>query len=189
MSIALQHKQSFVQKSLLWAGILSIVMFFAGLTSAVVVSKSSGNWMSYQIPNVFLISTMLIVSSSFTYQIGLKLAQSQSWQTAKILFTLTGLLGILFIVMQFYGWSKLIEQGIFATGVKSNVSASYFYLIVFLHLLHFVAAMISWGVVTVKTWLNRYTNTSKIEISVLFWHFLTVLWVYVFFFLQYMILN
>ncbi|MCC7520999.1 MAG: heme-copper oxidase subunit III [Flavobacteriaceae bacterium] len=188
MNITLDRNQSILHKSLLWVGIISIVMFFAGLTSAVVVSKTSGNWVSYQIPSVFLISTLLIVTSSFTYQMGLKLASSQSWNAAKGLFVLTGILGVFFMVAQFYGWSQLVAQGIFATGVKSNVSASYFYLIVFLHLLHFVAAMISWAIVTVKTFKNRYTHgVSKIEVSVLFWHFLTGLWVYVFFFLQNMI--
>ena len=187
MEVAINQKQSFIQKSLLWVGLISIVMFFAGMTSAVVVSKASGNWMSYQIPKIFLVSTMLIVSSSFTYQLGLKLARQNAWQIAKIMFLLTGFLGLMFIGMQFYGWDQLIGQGIFATGVKSNVSASYFYLIVFLHLLHFVAAMISWGIVTYKTAKNRYDNTAKIELSVVFWHFLTVLWMYVYFFLQYMI--
>lgn len=188
MNITLENNQSVLHKSLLWVGIISIVMFFAGLTSAVVVSKTSGNWVSYQIPSIFLISTLLIVSSSFTYQMGLKLAGSQQWKSARGLFLLTGVLGVLFIVGQIYGWSLLIGQGIFATGVQSNVSASYFYLIVFLHLLHFVAAIISWAIVTVKSFRNRYTHgVSKIEVSVIFWHFLTGLWVYVFFFLQYMI--
>lgn len=187
MSIAVQNS-SYIQKSLLWVGLISIVMFFAGLTSAVVVSKASGNWVSYQIPQIFLISTLLIVTSSFTYQMGLKFAKSEAWKLAKTLFVATGILGVFFIIMQFFGWNLLVSQGIFATGVKSNVSASYFYLIVFLHLLHFVAAMISWSIVTVKTFQNKYKNgSSKIEVSVIFWHFLTGLWVYVFFFLLYMI--
>ena len=182
------QNNSYIQKSLLWVGLVSIVMFFAGMTSAVVVSKTSGNWVSYQIPKIFLISTLLIVTSSFTYQLGLKFAKENEWNAAKYLIFITGILGILFISMQFLGWSQLVQRGIFATGAKSNVSASYFYLIVFLHLLHFVVAIISWATVSIKSFKNKYkSNTSKIEVSVIFWHFLTGLWVYIFFFLQYMI--
>lgn len=187
------HTQNtaFLRKSLLWVGLLSIIMFFAGLTSAVVVSKATSTWVAYTIPQIFLISTLLIITSSFTYQIGYRFVKESNWNSAKWLFVLTAILGVLFIVSQFIGWSQLIEQGIFATGKDSSVSGSYFYIIVALHLLHFVAAMISLGVVTTKTFLKKYTtnNRSKIETSLVFWHFLSALWLYIFFFLKYMINN
>jgi cytochrome c oxidase subunit 3 len=188
MSIAVHNNNVYLQKSLLWVGLLSIIMFFAGMTSAVVVSKTSGIWVSYTIPKVFLLSTFLIVISSFMYHVGYKMVQKGDFGMAKVFFAVTGILGVAFISMQFYGWNRLVAQGIFATGIDSSVSASYFYLIVFLHLLHFAAAMISWSVVTIKTFNGKYTeNTSKIGVSTIFWHFLTILWVYVFFFMQYMI--
>lgn len=187
------HTQNtaFLNKSLLWVGLLSIIMFFAGLTSAVVVSKATSTWVTYSIPQIFLFSTLLIITSSFTYQMGYRFIKELNWQVASWLFVLTAILGILFIVAQFYGWSLLIDEGIFATGSESSVSGSYFYIIVALHLLHFVAAMISLGVVTTKTFLQKYTtsNLSRIETSLVFWHFLSALWLYVFFFLHYMINN
>lgn len=187
MDTSVYQNQTLLLKSLLWVGIVSIVMFFAGLTSAVVVSKVSGNWISYQIPSVFLISTLTIVISSFTYEIGLRFSKNAQWKSALTFFGITFLLGVVFITAQFLGWKSLIAEGIFATGVNSNVSGSYFYLIVLLHLLHFAVAMFSLSIVTYKTFNHKYTHSGKIEVSVIFWHFLTVLWVYVFFFLQYMI--
>jgi len=180
-----------LHKSLLWVGLLSIIMFFAGLTSAVVVSKATSTWITYTIPQIFLFSTLIIITSSFTYQMGYRFVKESNWKVAKWLFVLTATLGILFIVAQFYGWSQLINQGIFATGTDSSVSGSYFYIIVALHLLHFVAAILSLGIVTGKTFLQKYTTTnhSRIETSLVFWHFLSALWLYVFFFLQYMINN
>lgn len=183
------QNSAFLNKSLLWVGLLSIIMFFAGLTSAVVVSKATSTWVAYTIPHVFLLSTVLIIISSFTYQIGYRFVKESNWSAAKWMFILTATLGILFIIAQFYGWSQLIDQGVFATGSDSSVSGSYFYIIVALHLLHFVAAMLSLGIVTTKTFFNKYTTTnlSRIETSLVFWHFLSALWIYVFFFLKYMI--
>ena len=51
-------------KQLTWIGIGSIVMFFAGLTSAYVVRKPQGNWIEFVLPNWFLYSTIIIVISS-----------------------------------------------------------------------------------------------------------------------------
>ncbi|MDP4989497.1 MAG: hypothetical protein NWP54_05045 [Polaribacter sp.] len=51
-------------KPMLWISMISMVMFFAGLTSAYVISMKREDWVSFDLPNAFYISTLLIVSSS-----------------------------------------------------------------------------------------------------------------------------
>ena len=51
-------------KLLLWVGIAGISMFFAGLTSAYIVRKAEGNWIVFQLPDWFLLSTIVVVCSS-----------------------------------------------------------------------------------------------------------------------------
>ena len=110
-------------KQLLWIGIGSIIMFFAGLTSAYVVRKPQGNWVEFLLPDWFLYSTIVIVISSIILVIA-KIKINQK----KVSFNLvlgTFILGIVFSFFQFKGWQELINQGVFLTGKGSNVSGSF----------------------------------------------------------------
>ena len=60
-----EYKKKKVAKPLLWIGMMSILMLFAGLTSAVIVRKGDGNWLQYELPEMFLWSTIVILISSF----------------------------------------------------------------------------------------------------------------------------
>lgn len=73
-------------KPLLWLAMVSIVMFFAGLTSAVIVSKPTGEWISFTVPFPFYVSTIIIVLSSLTYFYALKNAKSIALKKASLLF-------------------------------------------------------------------------------------------------------
>lgn len=55
-------------KILLWIAMASMVMLFAGLTSAYIVRKNEGNWIEFSLPKMFTISTITIIISSFIIQ-------------------------------------------------------------------------------------------------------------------------
>ena len=175
-------------KPLLWIGIVSIIMFFSGWTSAVIVSKGGdGNWLDIQIPNAFAISTLIIVVSSIVYHIGFISIKKDNKQALKMYSLITLLLGVLFIYSQYLGWSELYSKGIVATGSSSTNASSYLYLITFFHVLHLVAGVISLIVVFIKSMKQKYSSSNYlgVEISLIYWHFLGVLWIYLFLFLKY----
>ena len=96
--------------------LFAIVMFFAGLTSAYVVSMSGGYWVDIAMPQAFWISTVAIVISSV-------LAQLALWSAAKgrnsaVMPLLLGalLLGAVFTWSQFQGWKELVAKGDFPVG-------------------------------------------------------------------------
>lgn len=176
-------------KPLLWIGIVSIVMFFAGLTSAVVVSQGGGSFIAIDLPGVFGISTAIIVLSSLTYHLALNATKKENHGLAKIGVSATLALGLLFVLTQFMGWQALHSNGVFAVGKESTQEGSYLYLLTFLHVLHLVGGLVSLIIVLVKTFKKRYTasNSLGMQVSITYWHFLGGLWVYLYLFLNYII--
>jgi len=174
-------------KPLLWIGLMSIVMFFAGLTSAVVVSKASSTWVQFEMPSTFTISTIVILLSSVTFQWGLFAVKKDKIAISKIAMSLTLVLAAVFVISQFFAWKELYSFGIVAAGSNSTPAGSYFYAITALHLLHVLGGIISLLVVIVKSFKEKYTskNNLGIQVSITYWHFLGALWIYLYLFLRF----
>jgi cytochrome c oxidase subunit 3 len=173
------------KKMMLWFGIISLVMSFAGLTSAYFVSKEREDWISdYPFPNAFVISLAVIILSSITYYLAKKFIQKGASRKAMIFLIATFLLGITFVYFQFKGFSEFIENGYYFTGSESTITTSFIYLIVWLHLAHIFAGLISLLVVIYNHYKQKYNaqNMLGVTLSATFWHFVDILWIYLFLF-------
>jgi cytochrome c oxidase subunit 3 len=175
---------------LLWVGIVSIVMIFASLTSAVIVSKGSRAWQTFEMPSTFLISTLLIVLSSVTFWYAFRGAKRNNQTVLRYGVLLTLILGILFAVFQFISWGKLVDQEIFFAGASSTISGSYLYALTGVHLAHLAGGLISLLIVFVKSLMSVYNseNLLGLQLSSTYWHFLGGLWVYLYLFLTFIAL-
>jgi len=176
-------------KPLIWIGIVSIIMFFGGLTSAVIVSQGGGGFLSIQLPFQFTISTLIIVLSSFTFHIALLSVKKGNISIAKISIVTTLILGLIFIVTQYLGWTILHDNGYYAAGKDSTQESSFLYLLTGLHVLHLIGGLFSLLVVLVKIFKNKYSleNITGMQVSITYWHFLGALWIYLFLFLRFII--
>lgn len=174
-----------VGKPLIWVAMISMLMVFAGLTSAYVVRKDAGNWLEFQLPRLFYVSTAIIIISSVTMNWVLSSAKKNDMKNMKLAATITLLLGIAFIVCQFKAWGVLVEQKVFFAGTYSNAAGSFLYILTGLHLLHLAGGILALSVVWVKSLRERYSaeNLYGIRICAIFWHFLDALWIYLFLFL------
>ncbi len=173
------------KKNMLWFGMISLSMSFAGLTSAYVISKERPDWLTdFQIPQAFYISLFLIVLSSFTFHFAKKSVMREVNRQGMILLITTLILGILFVIYQFKGFSEIIESGYYFTGSESTITTSFIYLVVIMHLAHIFVALISLLVVIYNHYKLKYRNgkTLGIELAATFWHFVDVLWIYLFLF-------
>jgi len=101
-----------MKKNLVYVGIFSIVMMFAGFTSAYIVLMGDSFWLKYPMPTAFWISTAIIILSSITYILGIGAARKDNLGAAKGLMGLTVVLGALFAYFQFKGYGELIDKGI-----------------------------------------------------------------------------
>lgn len=183
----LKAAQQKASKPLLWVGILSIVMMFAGLTSAYVVRADNGNWLLFELPSAFYLSTAVIVTSSITLFFAFQMAKKNNQKGIILGVLATFILGLLFSYFQYAGWSELYSKQIVFGGKSSNASGSFLYLITFLHLLHLFAGLISLLVTLKNAIKGKYNaqNTLGLELCSIYWHFLDILWVYLFLFLYF----
>jgi cytochrome c oxidase subunit 3 len=183
-----EEKIYHAKKNMLWFGIISLVMSFAGLTSAYVISKERKDWLTdFEMPQSFYISLIVIIVSSFTFHFAKKNIQKEENKVGMWLLLTTLLLGLSFIYFQFAGFSEIIANGYFFTGSESSITTSFIYLAVLMHLAHIVVAVISLFVVIYNHYKLKYQNgkTLGIELAATFWHFVDILWVYLFLFLYF----
>jgi len=173
------------KKQLLWIGMGSIVMFFAGLTSAYIVRKPEGNWLDFTLPDSFLISSAVIFISSIILFFVKPILKKNKSISPLLLGVL--ILGLLFFFFQYKGWQQLISQGVYLTGEGSNPSGSFLYVLTLAHLVHMLGGIIALVFITVKSKSNFYTidNCLTIELTSFYWHFLALLWICLFCLLKY----
>lgn len=173
-------------RTLLMISMFSIIMLFAGLTSAYIVSKGALGlkWDDINLPNIFYASTFVIIVSGFFGYLAVHYCKSDNFQklTQSLLFTIT--LGLLFTVLQFFGWKELVNAGKFLSG--NNVASSYIYIFTIAHLIHLLGGLIALIVVFFSSRQKKYnsTNFNGLKLTIRFWHFLGFLWIYLFMFLM-----
>ncbi|WP_158975571.1 cytochrome c oxidase subunit 3 [Cellulophaga sp. L1A9] len=175
------EKTGRAKKMMLWFGIVSLLMTFAGWTSAYIVSSTREDWLTdFQLPTIFIFSTCVLVLSSLTFILAKKAMRGNKSSLCTGFLMATFVLGITFIVLQFRGFSEIVAQGFYFTGESSSVTTSYIYLIAMVHIFHVVAGLITLIVVIVNQLRGKYSpeNLLGIELGATFWHFIDLLWVY-----------
>ena len=183
-----EEKNNRAKKMMLWFGIISLIMSFMGWTSAFIVSSSRPDWLKdFELPNAFLISTAVIVISSLTFILAKRALKKEDRKSTTIWLFVTLILGVIFIFNQFSGFQQIIDLGYNFTGPTSNVTMSYIYLIAIVHILHVVVGLICLLVIIYNHFKQKYnvTNMLGFELAATFWHFIDILWVYLFLFLYF----
>jgi len=166
----------------MWLFIVSIVMLFAAFTSAYLVRKAEGNWTEFELPNLFWISTIVLAFSSLTMHFAYLAAKKDQFNVLKTSISITFVLGLLFLVMQFYAWGQLVERNVYFVG---NPSGSFVYVFSGLHGLHLVSGLVVLLVALVSAFRLKINANAltQIKICSTYWHFLDALWIYLFLFL------
>lgn len=183
-----QEKDIRAKKMMLWFGIVSLIMSFGGLTSAFIVSSTREDWLiNFELPPSFTASTIIIVLSSIALYFSKKALLKNQNQLSVSLLLGTFILGLAFIYTQFSGFNEIIQSGFNFTGPTSNITMSYIYIIAVVHILHVVVGLICLIVVTINHLKKKYSPTNKLgfDLASTFWHFVDVLWLYLFFFLYF----
>lgn len=196
MSSPVQRKKIHPQKFAMWVAIASIAMMFAGFTSGYMVRKAQDNWRIFHMPAIFWASTVCIILSSITLMMGVKAFKNRRMQQYRLLLTSTLLLGVLFGVCQAFGFYQLyhqpqvinisgtIGQGMMPVRVDGNPSESFLFIITGMHLLHIVGGIVALLFVFFRAYRVRVKeyNATGLEIVATYWHFVDILWIYLFVF-------
>jgi len=171
------------RKFILWLFIVTIVMLFAALTSAYLVKQGEGNWLHFNLPELFWINSGIIVLSSISMQFAFVAAKKDHISKIKIFLSITLTLGLTFLLGQYLSWEELVKQDVFFVG---NPAGSFIYVLTGLHAFHLISGIIFLLIVLYSAFKYRIhsKNLTSMEMATTFWHFLGALWLYLFFFLK-----
>lgn len=172
------------RKFIMWLFIVSIIMLFAAMTSAYLVRRAEGNWLEYTIPAVFSYSTAVLLVSSLTMQLAYWAAKKDKFALMRTAISITFVAGIAFLYMQFQGWVQLVDQKVFFVG---NPAGSFMYVFTGLHAFHLISGLIVllFALRAAFRLTIHAKSLDQIEIAATYWHFLDILWLYLFAFLIY----
>ena len=173
-----QRKKIHPHKFTLWIAIASILMMFAGLTSAFIVKSNMASWEGIKVPGYFWYSTAVILISSLTMQMALRVFRQREMKNYRALIVVTLVLGILFVVLQWLGFGELWKQNIRFRGVSG--AGQFLYVIFGLHALHVIGGIIALLVMFIKAFFGKIKLYSSVPVEVVatYWHFVDILWLY-----------
>lgn len=168
----------------LWVAMASILMMFAGFTSAYIVKRTDTNWLEFKLPPVFWYSTFVILLSSLTVQLAVISFKNRNMTRYRSLITITALLGLIFIALQWTGFHYLQSHGVKLIGANSNPSASFLGVITGVHMVHVIGGVVVLLVMFIRAFSSRRKSYDivPIEIASTYWHFVDAIWIYLFVF-------
>lgn len=173
-----QRKRIHPHKFTLWVAIGSIIMMFAGLTSAYIVKSNQAGWQSIVMPKTFWYSTATILLSSVMMQIALRAFKQRAMNQYRLLMSVTFLMGVGFVILQWIGFQQLWNSGVQFKG--SSGSGQFLYVIAGLHAVHVLGGVIALMIMFIKAFFGRTKlyGSVPVEIMATYWHFVDLLWIY-----------
>ncbi|HMU99284.1 MAG TPA: cytochrome c oxidase subunit 3 [Chitinophagales bacterium] len=196
-SLKYQERNQGAHKFIMWLAIASSCMIFAGFTSAFLVRKGAGGaWTGFDISSVFSISTFIILFSSATMLVAHIANKKGNLGFASFALFLTFACGLLFCYFQYTGWVYLTNQGFYPAG-NPNPSPQFLFVIVIIHAIHVLSGMLFLLIASVKSFMllksdkqlvvNPNSNVLQVRTDLLsmYWHFMGILWLYLFGFLYF----
>jgi cytochrome c oxidase subunit 3 len=173
----------------IWVGLAAIAMSFAALTSALYVREGSGyaDWTHISLPSILWFNTLALVLSSITLerarmQVGAYMRGKESRRSIPMLWlNATMLLGLVFVVGQYFAWLQLRSQGLY---LPTNPNSSFFYVLTGVHAIHVLGGL--GGLSRVMLKFRSTANSlrrSTMDATSYYWHFMGVLWIYLLFIL------
>ena len=176
-----QNKKIHPHKFTLWVGIGSIIMMFAGLTSAYIVKRQQPGWTNYVTPIAFYYSTAIMIISSVTIFLAGKSFSERRMVRYKKLVVATAILGLVFMLLQWLGFRHLWKTG---TTLQGSGAGQFLYIIAGLHGLHVLGGVIALFTLYLKARNTRIRSYNAVPVGVVstYWHFVDLLWIYLFIF-------
>ncbi|KQR69828.1 cytochrome C oxidase subunit III [Pedobacter sp. Leaf176] len=172
------------KKFIVWLFVVSSTIMFGGFTSYYLVfAASKGKGHGLVLPDAFIYSTLLIIASSITLTIASVALRKLNFSLQRKMLWLTIVLAFGFGFMQFMAWGSMVKTG--ATLVGNNAAISFIYVVPLMHLFHIIAGL---GFIT-SSLVGSYKNITlaknkfRMEITSIFWHFIDILWIYLYVFL------
>ncbi|MGB3778467.1 MAG: cytochrome c oxidase subunit 3 [Tunicatimonas sp.] len=170
------------KKFAMWLFIVTVVMIFAAMTSAYIVRQSEGNWLEFDLPQTFWLTSGIILLSSITMHWAYLSAKRDNLKSLRIAMVITTVLGVAFLIGQYMAWSDLVAMDVYFVG---NPGGSFVYVLSGLHAAHLIGGVVFLLITLVSVFRYRVhaKSMAQMEMCTTYWHFLDGLWLYLFVFL------
>ncbi|TAF65026.1 MAG: heme-copper oxidase subunit III [Cytophagales bacterium] len=176
---------------MLWLAIVGMALVFFCITFIYTVLRLQVQWLAIELPKIFWLSTLFILLSSYTLHLSNWSLRTEKFTLHRIMLALTLFLGIIFIVFQLLGWQSLNQDGI---RLRGHPAGSFIYVLSGLHILHVLIGILFIGIVFIRVVQNSHyidsfvysvnpPNQLRMKLITIYWHFVDILWVYLFLFL------
>ena len=164
-------------KFTMWVAIASMLMLFAGLTSAYIVKSSQDDWVGVHTPNQFLYSTLAILLSSITMQTAYRAFKQREMTRYRSLISATLILGIVFVLLQWFGFKWMWDNNVRFSGAGAG---QFLYVIAGLHAVHVIGGIVALIIIVAKAFFGKVKNYNSIPVDIMktYWHFVDLLWLY-----------
>ena len=166
-----------------WVYLMTDLLMFAVLfaTFSVLRNNTAGGPTDgelFKLPGV-LAETLILLTSSFTAGLGMLAARRGHKNQVLTWFGITFLLGIAFLTLELTEFSEFIREGHTAT---KSASLSSFFTLVGTHGAHITAGLLWMGTTLVFIWKRGLDSrlVRKLSLLSLFWHFLDIVWIFIF---------
>lgn len=150
---------------------------FGSLAFAMIVRKHlSHDWVKMTLPSILWPNTIVLLTSSVFLDVARRLLRSNRRVTFNWLWCIGTVLGSGFLLGQFLAWKQLSNAGLF---VQNNPSNGFFYILTWTHAAHAIVglAALLWVAQAALRFQLGPSKRTFVEVSVVFWHFLDVLWI------------
>jgi len=154
------------KKFALWLFMVSIGMLFAALTSAYIVRQAEGNWMMFDLPPLFWVNTIIILTSSITMHAAYLAARNNKTDMVKVLVGATLALGVAFLIGQWMAWEQLLAENVHLVGINASaVSGSFVYVLSGLHGAHIISGIVFLLIVLVSAYRLTIHSGNLLQIE------------------------
>ncbi len=179
--ISLQFK---AKKFIIWLFVVSSTIMFGGWTSYYIVfSAAKGKGHGLVLPELFIYSTIVLLLSSVSLFLASRAFKSGNFSSQKLFLSITILLGIAFGVLQVDAWGSMVNTGAFFS--NNNAAISLIYVVSGFHILHIFAGvcLVFSALMGAYKEISMERRVYRMEIASIFWHFIDILWIYLYVFL------
>jgi len=163
----------------LWTILASVVMLFAGFTSAYLVRRAGPDWLPIYAPPILWWNTAILLFSSFSLEVAKGCRKLHRPAAFRWWLLAAAGLGVAFLVGQWVAWRELAAQGIF---LPTSPHSSFFYMLTAVHGVHVMGGMAGLVYVLRRRWSDacQPMPADPVSLCATYWHFVTGIWIYLY---------
>jgi len=155
----------------LWILLGTIIMLFAGLSSAYIVLRGVPEWENIAVPSILWLNTAVLLASSMTIEGARRSLAHSRIRAMKTWLYLSGGFGLVFLVGQLAAWRQLVAAGVY---LPTTLHSSFFYILTGLHGVHLIGGICGMTYVLVRALQNRIVpgQDQSLKLCATYWHFM-----------------